>query len=69
MARSTYIYLVLESNSFKVQPVAAFTVKREMLTWLGHQDKDRLHVYRMTDNPDGFGKPITDITLEVMDNV
>jgi hypothetical protein len=45
MARSNYIYVV---NA--LTPVAAFTVKHELLTWLGKQEGlDGLTVYRLTD--------------------
>lgn len=55
MARSAYIYLVLDSND---NPVAAFTVKRECVTWLFRRKMREVikitnwHVVRMLDGVD-----------------
>lgn len=76
MARSTYIYVVLKSNNSIVEPVAAFTVKREMKNWLGKQQHvEWLSVFRVRDNPiwnlnDHLRWPIpVDITLDVINDV
>ena len=44
MARSSYIYLVTEKD----EPVAAFTVKWEMLSWIEHHPGD-YEKWRMSD--------------------
>jgi hypothetical protein len=44
MARSTYIYLVTKDGS----PVAAFTVKHELATWLSRNQGDYV-LYRIGD--------------------
>jgi hypothetical protein len=50
MARSSYIYLVTQKGSGV--PVAAFTVKRELGSWLWEQDMSRYRAFRMKDgNP------------------
>lgn len=59
MARSTYIYLVTMTDAHgpagcQGEPVAAFTVKREMASWLRDKPGDlvaRMTVRRMPDNP------------------
>ncbi len=79
MARSSYIYVVIKSNETGIEPVAGFTVKHELLTWLGWQQPGSLpylHVYRMPDNPNGYyakvgknGSRAVDITLDVIPDV
>lgn len=44
MARSTYVYVVLDH----VGPVAGFTVKHEMVTWLERNPGEYL-IYRLSD--------------------
>jgi hypothetical protein len=50
MARSTYVYVVLRGG----EPVAGFTVKHELLTWLEHHHGNHV-VYRLGDG--GAGRP------------
>lgn len=55
MARSNVIWLLIdrENNYAPVDPVAAFTVKHEMKTWLDRNrwQWDQLRLFRMTDSP------------------
>jgi hypothetical protein len=65
VARSSYIYVVSEACG----PVAAFTVKHELMTWLHHQPEDHLpplHVFRCRDSPWREAPAPVDITLDVM---
>jgi len=50
MARSTYIYVVLDEDYDSVMvPVAAFTVKHEMLAWLKKHPVVGYEVMRFSD--------------------
>jgi hypothetical protein len=52
MARSAYIYVVTDGPVGP--PVAAFTVKHELLTWIERQPPARpqyLNFWRLPDNP------------------
>lgn len=50
MARSDYIYAVMRPESGEDGLLAAFTVKYEMVRWLGWQDDTSgMHVLRMRD--------------------
>jgi hypothetical protein len=59
MARSAYIYLVMQSylddeGEWQDKPVAPFTVKHELVTWLRRRTAayyEDLHVLRGRDNP------------------
>lgn len=52
MARSDYIYAVMPPGAGDV--LAAFTVKYEMVTWLGRQaDTSGVYVLRMRDGQPG----------------
>lgn len=58
MARSAYVYLVmketLSDDGERSWPVAPFTVKHELVTWLRHQtaeELEKLFVVRGHDNP------------------
>ena len=54
MARSTYIYLVIQPLGEDYLPVAAFTVKRELVAWIRRQPSallEKLDFWRMRDNP------------------
>lgn len=54
MARSAYIWVVQPSGA--IQPTAAFTVKHELVTWLGRLSEDlrsRLSVWRLPDGSSG----------------
>ncbi len=65
MARSTYVYLVIHAGPDGVYPKATFTVKRELIGWLGRQTESArsyFHVYRMYD---GGGSKVTEITDDV----
>jgi hypothetical protein len=74
VSRSSYVYFVIESMPSSIEPVAGFTVKHELLTWLRQQKHtDALLVYRMPDNPTGYyaqvgrtGARVVDITSEVL---
>lgn len=44
MARSSYVYVVMDHDT----PVAGFTVKHELKTWLERQDEDYT-VFRLSD--------------------
>lgn len=57
MARSTYIYVVMDSGD---EVVAAFTVKHELLTWLSSHTNDDYHVWRLDDGARTFWHPQTD---------
>lgn len=60
MARSSYIYVVMGAT----EPLAAFTVKRELLFWLLRPNRRGYRVFRVPDN--AFpGRAIVDITAEV----
>lgn len=53
MARSQYIWVVIAHHDSQVI-AATFTVKHELITWLGKQRKQRipyLRVYRCPDSP------------------
>jgi hypothetical protein len=51
MARSSYVYVVTDGPVGP--PVAAFTVKHELLTWVERSyEKAQFHTYwRLSDNP------------------
>lgn len=54
MSRSTSIWLVVDETA---HPVAAFTVKHELSTWLAKRSAELARcwwVYRMSDNPDRY---------------
>lgn len=54
MARSSYIYLLQDTDETEpARPVAAFTVKHELVTWLEHSRSlwDHLKLFRMKDSP------------------
>jgi hypothetical protein len=54
MTRSFYIYLLQDTDDTEPgKPVAAFTVKHELVTWLHHSRPlwGHLKLYRMKDNP------------------
>jgi hypothetical protein len=57
MARSTYVYVILNHDI----PVAGFTVKHEMMTWL-ERHQGRFVIYRLSD---GDHRPVVDITEEL----
>ena len=57
MARSTYIYVVMDGANI----VSAFTVKHEMITWLGRNPGD----YVMFRVSDGGHRPPEDMTAEL----
>jgi hypothetical protein len=68
MARATYIYVVAmrwESNGGSMHaagPVKTFTVKRELLTWLGKQTAPwRFSFWRLSDGE--WGPPPRNLTL------
>lgn len=44
MARSTYVYIVISDD----KPVAGFTVKHEMVTWLLN-NQGKYTIYRLSD--------------------
>lgn len=49
MARSGYIYVVTDARR---ELLATFTVKHELLTWIGRQDSVLgYHFWRLADNP------------------
>lgn len=52
MARSTYVYVVLDKSTSHYGPVAAFTVKHELVTWLNSMAvvADRVEVWRIRDS-------------------
>lgn len=49
MARSEYIYIVVSTAGDSTLPVAAFTVKHEMVRWLRRKITRELKAYRMRD--------------------
>jgi len=54
MARSHAIWLVCAYAGESKIPVAAFTVKHELQSWLDKRfkgDKNQLQIFRMIDNP------------------
>jgi hypothetical protein len=54
MARSSYIYLLQDTEETDPgRPVAAFTVKHELVTWLEHSRSlwGHLKLYRLKDSP------------------
>jgi hypothetical protein len=70
MARSGYVYLVLEDilsdGDWHTHPAAPFTVKHELVTWLSRQPVERLDnlsVRRCRDNP-GPGESFTDMPID-----
>ena len=60
MARSTYIYAVEDHECGAESLRAVFTVKREMVDFLGRQDAEVLEFLRVTRHHDGFygGTPV-----------
>lgn len=64
MPRSTYVYLVRSGDLLvNATPVAAFTVKHELRSWLHQRSPEiraEFHVYRM---PDGGGGAVTDMSI------
>lgn len=60
MARSTYVYVVVVLDT----PIAAFTVKHELLSWLNRHPLKDARVWRVHDNT--HGEPITDISEDVL---
>jgi hypothetical protein len=64
MARAHSIWVVLDSAYGIVSIMAAFTVKRELKSWLAKQDTERLHlhIYKCPDNTRGyFGHAVKEI--------
>jgi hypothetical protein len=61
MARSSYVYVVM--NGFR-EPVAGFTVKHELLTWLTDNRQDGYRVWRIRDGRFANTSPI-DVTDKV----
>jgi hypothetical protein len=48
VARSTYVYVVLDGQ-IDERPIAGFTVKHELVTWLQRTDVRGLRVFRLRD--------------------
>ncbi len=46
MSRSNYVYVVLDLN----RPVAGFTVKHELKTWLGNYYVPTMKIFRIRDH-------------------
>ncbi len=61
MARSTYIYVVTDQFG----PVAAFTVKHELVTWLRSLRADSAAHHRATRLPDGVHSYTTPTILDI----
>lgn len=55
MARSSYIYVVYPTPDYDVDsaPIAAFTVKHELVRWLTRKDPKELENLSVTRLPDG----------------
>lgn len=53
MARSSYAYVVLHDGLTDTMPVAAFTVKYELVSWLHSYtgSLNRIRVFRCPDSP------------------
>jgi len=60
MARGTYVYVVLDRETG--EPIAGFTVRRELVTWLERRDGDpgELRIWRCGDGlSQGVPQPVT----------
>lgn len=60
MARSDYVYAVEDHECGHESLRAVFTVKYELVDWLGRQEPDALEFLRVTRHHDGFwrGTPV-----------
>jgi hypothetical protein len=62
MARSTYIYLVTMGSV----PLAAFTVKHELESWVARNTVNGMTIWRMFDSPRRYEDPPVDITKVIL---
>jgi hypothetical protein len=60
MARAVYLYVVMGLHPL---PIAVFTVKHEMVTWLKRQSRGPVRVYRYKDGAYGE-EVITEMDVE-----
>lgn len=69
MARSTTIWVVMDSEDNPL-PVAAFTVKHELISWLKrHPGAVRLcRVFRCSDNPAQLSAAVREVPMEALMN-
>lgn len=64
MARSNCVYVVMDEDL----PVAGFTVKHELVSWVRRYGYEPLTIWRLKDNPDPLygDSPRSEITEEIM---
>jgi hypothetical protein len=64
VARATNIYLVVRYDYDGVEPMAAFTVKHEMASWLREHDDGSLEGCGVLRLPDGGKGDATEMKIE-----
>jgi len=70
MARSSYIYVV--SSTIHQQPLAGFTVKHELVSWLQRRARDEpirapVSIYRLRDGASEYDSAYLILEKELLD--